>query len=544
MLPWMARVVVHVIGGKPLESLAAWVRDTLDKAARVQDHSIAEDRQRARVELLDDPDRLAARPEHRLQIWRDAARPLAALVEHPLEDLGRALALSVLVEPHPPLAAAPAILERLFAASPATAAAHASIRDAVCALECVGVAIPPELRDRVRAPGAAADLAARIRDALAALAVSDVDRAARIVPEPRGAFAGNRTFPNDILSAVGYVIAAVRAHAVAPTLDRLMQRIAEDVDALCTSQQLDEPSLLWLARVVFERLDRRPLAEVAAAAHSWLFGIPALLEAARREARTRTRSIPLDRTLAGGRYCIDRWLLGTGAQRLYRGVDTVTEAPVLISFDDHAPKRQNVDELRAAVSYTAPGTFELAYAGTLDSDIDHWAIVERVPAGGWLPRVVGPAEPRKAIGLARSAGRILLRAAEAGLILADIRPELMWAARVGDHLEVTGLSTRAAELFRRRRGDHVTRPLFEHAYRAPDATPDDRSVAFSLALMTAEWATGRFPEREDAELEPVDVAEPLRGILRRALAIDPTRRPSLAELVAELTSITDGQGTA
>jgi hypothetical protein len=560
-LLWIARVVHHDLGGNPLDSVARWTRDTMVSQGQTYAHQAGEARQRARERLANDPDRIRAHPEVRLRAWERSARPIRELVDVPLDRLGVELARSVLVDPHQPRDAARSIVARLGAALPASPEARLPIADALCALSCIGVELPEIVRGRIRSwvPSLTAvepPLPGRVRGALVALAHYDLPRANYVAPEPHRDELGNRVFPTDMLAVVSHLITAVRERApVAMVVDETFHRIGEELDDLCERGLIDEPTVLWLARVMFHTLDRRPLAEIAAHAHDWLWSIPDELEEIRRASPTRTRPFPFACTLGNGAYRFDQWLAGMGGQRLYRGVEVVTGRHVVIAMDDH--KRQEVAELAAAVSYKVPGVLEPAYVGTFDGNADYWATVEHVPPGDWLPRVLGPADPwtapRKAIELALSAGRILLRAAEAGHVLAQIRPEMMWMTTVDGRHEVTGLSTRGCELFSRYRGDAVTRPIFVRDYRAPEVhdlrvVPDDRSVAFSLAAMIAHWATGRFPLRDDFsqtrdEHVPLDMPAALRDLVLRTMVKERNARPPLAELVDALARLRDNTGS-
>jgi len=515
-LLWVARIVVHQIGDKPLGSIARWVHDTLEREAVLQEHALSDDRERARIELLDDPVRVTRQPDVRLRAWEASAVRIDQLLEQPLDQLGHALARSVLVDPDQP-PSAPAIVDRLLAADPRSPDERLGIIDAANALEAIGVVLPATLLARIAGwlPVllVGPPLAKRLRACLALLAHGELDRAATLAPERPGTFVAGLAFPNDLLAVTGYAISAVRARAVAATLDRALGQVAEDLEALCACEQLDEPTALWIARVASHVLDERPVAEVAKHAHAWLWHRANDLDQARREAATRTRTFPLDRTLGDGAYKIDRWLQGTGAQRLYAGIETATGGRLLIAFDDHSP-RQDLAELRTAISYRGQGLFDLVDVGTLDGDRDHHAIVERVPEGEWLPHVLGPADPwtaaRAAVALALSAGHIVQRATERGVVLSGIRPELMWAQRRGELLAVTGLSTRAIELFRRSRADARTHAVFE----SDDLGP----ATVALAAMIADRAGNEAPSA-------------LRAVLARA------HEQSLAAFLDELARL-------
>lgn len=410
---------------------ADWVRETLAREAALQDHDLAEDRERQRVMLLDDRVRLAARPDTGLTRWQRESRALDALADVPLRELGRHVARTVLVTSR--AEHAHEVISRLATAEPTDRDERTAIVDAVNALECAGVEIPEPLRERVR-------------DWIQ----TSASAGALLLTSQPGPFRAYRMVWADVDATIAYLVAAAHAHAVVATVEPALAIVAEQLD-------LDEARALWLARAAWHGLDEQPLGQIAARAHAWLWGTAAALETARNEAKSRVRSFPLDRTIANGAYRIDRWLLGTGSQRLFAGTEIATGARVQIAFDDHSPGRQDPAELRAAVAYDAPGLLELLHVGPLDDDAGHWAIVERV-SGDWLPHVLAPADREE---IARQAERIVAGVVERGIDLAGFRPELMWARREGGRLELTGLSTRAVQLFRRSRADARSLPVFD-----------------------------------------------------------------------------------
>jgi hypothetical protein len=93
----------------------------------------------------------------------------------------------------------------------------------------------------------------------------------------------------------------------------------------------------------------------------------------------------------------------------------------------------------------------------------------------------------------------------------------------------------------------VQRPLFTHRYRDPACarpgyTFDDRSLAFTLAVMIAEWTMGVYPlnqtwGNETAEHQPLRGPPALRVLLERGLAAELDDRPSLAAFVDALDTL-------
>lgn len=471
-----------------------------------------------------------------------------------LFELAAAAARSVLVDPTQLIEDVNAFVEPLTTAT--EPAERLAALDLINALTCAGALIRPELEARARQGLAelatvGPPLALRMRVGLAAIVYGELEVAAGIAPEIPRHFIGSLAFPNDALALLGYLVRAARDGAVLRTLLPAWRCVADELDDLCASDQLDESAVLWLARVVYQHFGNEPVDRIAALAHGHLWEDPA-------PATNEASEFPLTDTLDGGAYRVERHLRGSGSQTLWLGVEVASGASVLVSCDGHTPEKQDVGELRRAISYQVPGLFELAYVGAFDTDgTDYrrdaaregaWATVEKVSSGSWLPRILGPADPwtapTKAIELGRSAGTILVRAAAGGVNLVRIRPELMWAERRDGHIAVTGLSPRATELFARKVGEMVTHPLFDRFYHAPEIyeDPDDRAIAYSLAVMVAEWATGRYPFAslhapnglETGRHEPIHAPRPLASLLEATIRRNREDRPRLAEFVNEL----------
>jgi hypothetical protein len=501
---------------------------------------------------LQDTDRLRLRPERRLRAWEQAARPIGELVDAPLARLGAELSRSVLVHPKQPLDAAAQILERLVAADPVTPEDRSPVADAINALACVGIDVSDtQLRLVHWLPGLTAvepPFPGRIRGGFAALALSDGLMGTYVAPLPHDV-TGGCEFPGDVHKLVGYATWAVRNKGSLGTLENALHRVADELDALCALNQLDEATVLWLARVAFHCLDPgAALAEVAARAHDWLWAAPARLELA----RSQPAEFPIGATLGDGAHRIEHRLCGTGSNRLYRGVEVATGAPLLIAYDYFRSGKHNVAELRSTIGYDAPGLLSLVHVGHLDGRRDLWAVVERAPSGSlWLPTLVGPADPwtapRKSVELGASAGRILLGALHIGPSLLSVRPEMMWGTRRDGHYVVTGLSPRGHALFARSREDAASHPLFLYHYRdplwqEPGFAFDDRSLTFSLAVMIAEWTMGVYPLRqtwgyETADHIPIEAPPALGALLELGLSPTLDARPPLDAFVAELEQL-------
>jgi len=494
-------------------------------------------------DVEEDMDRLRLRPEVRLRTWETTARTIADLVDAPLATLGRELSRSVLVHPGQPLDGATRLVERIQAAHAVTPEQRGPIFDALNALVCAGV--------DVRVPGdwlpgltaIEPPFPGRLAAGFAALALGDWRRAASVAPQPYD-LTGGLEFRGDVHGLLGYAIWIVRAGASLVATSDALRRLAEELDVLCENGQVDEATVLWIARLAFHTLDKAPVREVAARAHEWLWSAPAGLERARAE----PPRFPIGATLGDGAYRIETWLMGTGSKRLYRGVEVATGAQLLVALD-YFRSRHDIAQLRAEVDFDAPGLHSLAHVGLFDGRRDLWTVVERAPSGTWLPMLVGPANPwtapRKAIELGVSAGQILLGARHVHpSYLRDVRPEVMWAEERDGHYAVTGIAPRCFQLFLRSYGDAFTHPLFFHHYRDPQRydTFDDRELTFSLAVMVTEWTMGVYPllqkwAQETTDHMPIEAPPKLRALLERGLAPVRCDRPSLSEFVHELHRI-------
>lgn len=324
---------------------------------------------------------------------------------------------------------------------------------------------------------------------------------------------------------------------------------------------LDEPTILWMGRFLYGVVRKAPLGTVARSVHETLLSCIRTvdaIEAERAADAAAPPAFPHHELLANGTYQIEELLQGEGAQQLWQARRLDNGHRALVAFDGKLA-RQSMDELRAAVSYPIAGGPEVVHVGTVDAPTQNpafgcnvdstWLVVEEYPRGEWLPNLLPPIDdgvpaPRMALELGRSAGHLMLQAAEAGHLLLRARPEYMWGVHEGDHWEVTGVSDRADGLFARKYECMVTLPLFDRFYWAPEhyKHPTERSVAYTLAVMIAEWAMGRYPfptlfhgrGLSEADHVPIEAPAPLKALLERTIRIDPAERPSLAEFVAEL----------
>jgi hypothetical protein len=444
-----------------------------------------------------------------------------------------------------------------------------AIIDLINILECSGVVTASTAGIEVRqwlSELATADLPRmrRIGIGFAALALTGLDVAQEIAGPfgaPNTPFQRTNYPKGDALGLLGYLIGALRLNANSYTVLPAWRLAIEQVNELRSDGQIDERSMLWIARLVYHDFGKQPLDTVASSIHEILWRVPLEIEQEAADGLAKlapSTEFPLGYTLGNGAYRVDEHLLGDGLQQMFAGRHVPSGDPVLLAVDSRGSSR-SIDELRAAISYHVPGVLELGFVGGFDRRGEKedykcdgfWATVERGERGTWLPRALpkvydSRAAPQMAIELGLSAGRILAAAAKARLLLTRVRPEYMWAERTANHWAVTGLSVRGDELFRRKSSDHVTPPVFDRYYYAPEwnKDPDDRALVFSLGVMIAEWSMGRYPFEhqfhgrglEQAEHLPIEAPSPLREYLEEAIQLDRQDRPDLEDFLLALGS--------
>jgi serine/threonine protein kinase len=125
----------------------------------------------------------------------------------------------------------------------------------------------------------------------------------------------------------------------------------------------------------------------------------------------------------------------------------------------------------------------------------------------------------------------------------------MWARSIGGVLEVVAVTDRGDVVTSNPSADGAVAPMFDRDYLAPEtetSTADERSLVFTLAAITAEWLTGRYPFASTWWLHsdgprmgrplPLDLPSQLASILVRALSRDPAARPTLPSFIDDLAT--------
>jgi hypothetical protein len=274
------------------------------------------------------------------------------------------------------------------------------------------------------------------------------------------------------------------------------------------------------------------------------------------------------RTIGNGAFRLTENLLGSGSQMIYLAVDSCRSESRHLASVILAPKGIPAADIDNDLRYRVPGVLELEAVAqidvnaSVDRDMDyeghHWALVENLPEGEWVPRLAsGGIGARAAVALGLSLAQTLERAADAGVVMSGIRPEFIWAVRRGENVLATGITTRSQSFFRHTDGRcSIPGMYFERSYAAPEVhkggTVDRESLVFTVATMIAEWASGTYPFPDswwggdvrslcEGRHAPLVMPKPLAELLRLALKAEPPHRPSLSYFLRRLALLTADQ---
>jgi len=380
-------------------------------------------------------------------------------------------------------------------------------------LACCGVPLHREAIDLGRVQVSTPE--ERTRLAMLAVALDDLGVAARTFGG-RAPYRREYPYVRDKRGALGHVIDAAlqwwspsdRRADVLPAWHSLLDHA--EIDA-CT--------MLAIARLLEHRWNKQDVGFTAKQLHDLL------VERAAKPSMEPPPRETLDR------FPEATFLCGNEPKTMWRDRDR------LISIANYVKTDDKVD-LPAQVAYRAENVLEL-------ESIDHergWVILERLPENvTWLPAALARRDDLRdrALDFGLSAGRLLATSARLGVRLTRARPELMWVRG----REVVALSDRTTRLFDLPRHGFAL-PAFAMSYRAPELGDEERALAFTLATMVAEWATGRypFPRGPDDTIHdalknphvPFGLDAQLEAVLDDALQVDPAKRMKLVDLVRKL----------
>ena len=305
------------------------------------------------------------------------------------------------------------------------------------------------------------------------------------------------------------------------------------------------------------------------------------LESMRARAVAREAVFPIGDTLGGGAIQVVEYLLGRGPQALYLGqlAGAPERGPGQASASSDrclvsviwAPRGVPLEMLREQLGYRLVVAPELLHLGPFDTrgedkerrslQREFCALVERMPAGEWLPRLLPvagvPARPVlgpvAAVELGLSIGRLLEEAAREGQLLVGVRPEYVWARRREGKLTAVAVTGRNWEFFAHTGGGcMLPGRLHERHYYAPEVYEGrgggEAALVFTLAIMIAEWAGGAFPFPDSwaggdmssqcaGRHAPLELPSPLARLLEQCFKREPAQRPPLGAVLDRLGAL-------
>ncbi len=252
---------------------------------------------------------------------------------------------------------------------------------------------------------------------------------------------------------------------------------------------------------------------------------------------------------AAGQFLVTEALWDNPGRGRYRGRGADGEA-VLIAVT--GPQVQPLERTAAALAFEMPGVTPLRAVGVVDSAAPLHALIEVEPVGTALAEL-GPLSPEEVIAIGIDLAEIAARAHARGLALGGLRPELCYAERASGGLALSGVVPRAIAFFHTGGAiDAYNVPAFAHVFEPPDMTlssrpPSPAADVYTLAGGLGWLATGRraFPgdnwSQQAVAMATADGTwadeNPLLRALEPALRRDAARRPSAAELCANLARL-------
>ncbi len=240
------------------------------------------------------------------------------------------------------------------------------------------------------------------------------------------------------------------------------------------------------------------------------------------------------KTLSNGRYKLESQLGVGGAASVYRAYDTTLEVPraIKILHGGHSTLRKRMEaEAKAMARLNHNNVLRVYDIGT-DQDVD-FIVMDLAEAGtlGDLVDSGGPLSESEALKYAVQVLAALAAAHEAGIVHRDVKPQNVLIDRDGTALLADfGIALVTGDVSR---GTRTGVAMGSLAYMPPEQRLDARSVGATADI----YAVGAtiyllLPGRNPVDLftaKPdskrwAGLSEPVRDVIRRATAMNPTDR--------------------
>jgi hypothetical protein len=273
-------------------------------------------------------------------------------------------------------------------------------------------------------------------------------------------------------------------------------------------------------------------------------------------ARAADEDFPIGARLGGRDFTVTERIAGEKWRGRFRGADRAG-APVLVTVAGEQTVK--LGQLRKELELDSAGIARLRYVGQVPGGPAAFdAMVEDEPPGTPAAALAAPPGPRVGLSLAIGLAEIAGQAHAAGLVIGAFFPELIYLTAEAGRLAISGIAPRAERFIRTATRPNYGLPdLFASPYHAPEVLAGGaRTTAsdlFSIAALTAEWTTGRYPFDGEGYpgrgiaiqayiRRPLDAPDGLRALVDAGLERDPARRPPVAEWLASARRLLETGG--
>jgi hypothetical protein len=213
---------------------------------------------------------------------------------------------------------------------------------------------------------------------------------------------------------------------------------------------------------------------------------------------------PSGATLAGGSFRLGERLRGSRDRGMFRARSAIDLAHGAYLVTVGSRQSQPHARARAELAMATPGIAALRYVGTVEGEHEgHYdAMVEDEPAGAPLAARALPLAEPVVVMLLFELLAVLDQAHSAGVVVAGLRPELIYVRDASGLPTLSGIAPRAERFLATALApSHGVPPMFDDVFLAPEALAmaplDGASDVFSLCAVAAQLLTGQHPVAGD-----------------------------------------------